>query len=583
MKPAYKYSTPTLLLFLLICTGKLHAQNIVGMKILIGADAPAFLAFPTEVDNARWDNNEMNEFFKFSTRNENTMQISYNGKKDPPASGTGFSVIQGKNTHIFTLVFKKDYDINKDPVLYYDFSDKSKLKTAAEKAKIQEPTQQTTASKDEPVLASASKEDIKQQGKEDKQQKELQRKEEEQRKKEMALAQQQKRKEIEAQQKAEAEKAKQQEKIREAEIAKAKTDALKIEAEQKKAKEQADAIAKANAEADRKKADEAIRLKKEKEAEDKRLALQAAQQKEKDKNEADKAKVERERIAREEAEQKRLEAQQEKERLAKAAQEKADAERERKAELARQQAEAKRIAKEEADAKLLALQKEKEEAKKNAQYSLAGLWNRYGKKGINLYEIPPEQFNYNNTDFYVSGDTVKNFENSNLFLAEEPRLDITSETKNGVTLALKSISFKGPIAYYRIEVRNEGKEDYLVGANNLAWYNPDSSPKNFLKCSYLTYIGSFPLVKPGEHRNYIYATRAANINEEDKLVFTVHERRPEGPKFEIFFEGSVYRKELARIETPIGASKNKSGNTTDRKESKKERKEREKREKNNKE
>jgi hypothetical protein len=88
------------------------------------------------------------------------------------------------------------------------------------------------------------------------------------------------------------------------------------------------------------------------------------------------------------------------------------------------------------------------------------------------------------------------------------------------------------------------------------------------------------LVKPGEHRNYIYATRAANINDGDKLVFTISERRPEGPKFEIFFDGSVYRKELARIETPIGVSKNKSDNSTDRKESRKERKEREKREKN---
>lgn len=580
MKSAYKYFIPALLLFLVPGTAKLYAQNIVGLKIMIGADAPAFLAFPTEVDNARWDNNEMNEYFKFSTRNENTMQISYNGKKDPPASGTGFSVIQGKNTHIFTLIFKKDYDINKDPVLYYDFSDKGKLKTAAEKAKTQGVPQQTTTTKDEPALA--SKEDIKQQEKEDKLQRELQRKEEEQRKKEMTIAQQQKKKEIEAQQKAEAEKAKQQEKSREAEIAKAKADALKIEAEQKKAKEQADAVAKANAEADRKKAEEAIRLKKEKEAEDKRLALQAAQQKKKDKNEADKAKVERDRIARESAEQKRLEAQQEKERLARAAQDKADAERERKAEIAREQAEAKRIAKEEADAKLLSLQKEKEEAKKNAQYSLTGLWNRYGKRGINLFEIPPEQFHYNNTDFYVSGDTVKNYENSNLFLTEEPRLNITSETKNGVTLALKSISFKGAIAYYRIEIRNESKEDYLVGANNLAWYNPDSSPKNFLKCSYLTHIGFFPLVRPGEQRNYIYATRAANINEDDKLVFTVSERRPEAPKFEIFFEGAVYRKELARIETPMGASGNKNRNTSDRKESKKERKEREKREKNNK-
>lgn len=577
MSKTLKYSSS--LFILLLCTLTLNAQNIVGYKIMIGSDAPAFLAFPTEVDNARWDNNEMNEFFKFSTRNENTMQISYNGKKDPPVTGTGFSVIQGKNTHLFTLVFKKDYDINKDPVLYYDFGDKSKLKLAAEKARTQSPGQPAASSKNEPVVASVSKEEQQKAAQEEKEQKEAQRKEDEKRKKEMTLAQQQKKKEIEAQQKAEAGKAKQQEKAREADIAKAKADAARIEAEQKKAKEEADAVAKANAEADRKKAEETARLKKEKEAENKRLALEAAQQKEKDKLEADKAKVARDREARQQAEEKRLAAQQEKERIAKEAQDKADAERERRAELARQQAEAKRIAKEEADAKLLALQKAKEEAKKNEQYSMAGLWNRYGKKGINLFEIPPEQFNYNNTDFYVSADTVNNLENSNIFLAEPTRLDISAEAKNDVNVALKSISFKGAIAYYRIEISNDSKDDYLVGANNLAWYNPDGSPKNFLKCSYLTYIGFFPLVKPGEHRSYIYATRAANINDEDKLVFTVNERRTEKPRFEIFFDGSVYRKELSRIETPINASGKKATPNTDKKESRKERKEREKKEK----
>lgn len=565
------------LLLLLVCSGSLSAQNIVGLRIIIGSDAPAFLAFPTEVDNARWDNNEMNEYFKFSTRNENTMQISYNGKKDPPVSGTGFSVIQGKNTHLFTLVFKKDYDINKDPVLYYDFSDKSKLKSAAEKAKAHgQGNPGATISEDQAV---ASAEVLKKQDQEDQT---IRRKEEEQRKKEMSLAQQQKKKEIEAQQKAEAEKVKQQEKTREAEIAKAKADARQTEAEQKKAKEQADAIAKANAEAGRKKAAETEQLKKEQDTEDKRLALQAAQQKEKDKQEADKVKVERDRIAREAAEQKRLAAQQEKERITRAAQEKADKEREQKAETARRQAEVKQKAREEAEARLLALQKEKEEAKKNTQYTLAGLWNRYGKKGINLYEIPPEQFNFNNTDFYVSADTVRNFEQSNIFLAEAPRLNISSETRKEVSIALKSISFKGAIAYYRIEVKNDSKEDYLVGANNLAWYNPDSSPKNFLKCSYLTHIGFFPLVKPGEHRDYIYATRAANINDDDKMVFTVNERRPDAPKFEIFFDGSVYRRELARVETPIGVSKKKGDGGPAPQESRKERKEREKKEKKNK-
>lgn len=538
------------------------AQNLVGMKIMIGADAPAFIVFPSEVTNARWDNNEMSEYFKFSTRNENTMQISYNGKKDPPATGTGFSVIQGKNTHIFTLFFKKDYDINKDPVLYYDFSDKGKLKAAAEKLGKQ--NTRSTETEEEHALADNREEE--------RAQEEARRREDEKRKKEMAAAQQQKKKEIEAQQKIEAEKAKQEEKTREAEIAKAKAEAQRKEAEQKKAKEDQEAIAKANEAAERERSAEEAKLRKEKEAEERRLAQEAAQQREKERQEKDRAKAERDRIAREAAERKRIAARDEQERIAKEKQEQAEAERRRKAEIARQEAEARRKAKEEAEARVLALQQEKEEAIKNARYTMAGLWNRYGKKGINLYEIPPEQPNYNNTDFYVAKDTLQNFEQSNIFLTEAPRLNIAGESRENITAKLKSISFKGPIAYYRIEIQNNDQEDYLVGANNLAWYNADGTPKVFLKCSYLSHIGFFPLVKPGDTLDYIYATRAANISDNDKLVFTINERRADRPRFEIFFDGSVYRKELARIEKPLGAAAPRQERNSTKKESKKDRK-----------
>lgn len=550
------------------------AQNIVGYKILVAADAPAFIAFPSEVDNARWDNNEMNEYFKFSTRNENTMQISYNGKKDPPLNGTGFSVIQGKNTHIFTLVFKKDYDINKDPVLYYDFSDKTKLKQAIELAQQQSGQQGTPG--DQTALTSAQTTTTdKEAAKEEKARLAKQQQEEEQHRKELALQQQQKKKELDAQQKAEAAKAAQTEKAKEAEIARAKAEAQRIEQEQQKAKEQEAALAKANAAAEKKKQAEALQQKKEKEAEDKRLAQEAERQKQLDKQEADKVKVARETAAREEAERKRIAAREEKERLAKEKQEQEETERQRKAALARQEAEDRQKAREEAEARLAALQQEKEDARRNARYTMAGLWNRYGKNGINLYEIPPEQNSYNNTDFYVAKDTLTNFENSNTFLAESPRLDIKAESSKGVTATLQSISFKGPIAYYRIQIQNNNTEDYLVGVNNLAWYNPDGSARRFLKCSYLTHIGFFPLVKPGETRDYIYATRAANITEDDHLVLTISERRPDEPSFKILFDGAVYLKELNRVAIPLEVSGNRKHNTpdnTDKKEKKKKKK-----------
>jgi chemotaxis protein histidine kinase CheA len=532
MKPAAAIPYLLILLCLSLLPDRAAGQNIVGLKILIGADAPAFIAFPSEVDNARWDNSEMNDFYKFTTRNENTMQISYNGKGDPPVAGTGFSVIQGKNTHYFTLVFKKDYDINKDPVLYYDFSDKGKLKSAAEKVKNAPPAAEKKEPEPEVVINE----------KEERTKQEDLRREEEKRKKEMALAQQQKKKEIEQQQKAESEKEKQEEKLREAEIAKTKKEAQLKEAEQKKAKEKEETLAREKAETERKNAAALAQEKARQDEENRKLALAAAQEKDK----AAREKLEQQQKERAEAERKKQAELAEKERIRK---EKEAA----KAELARQEAETRRIAMEEAQARLLALQKEKEEARKNAAYSLSGLWNRYGKKGINLYEIPLEQNSYNNTDFYVAGDTLANYQNSSVFLSEAPRLNIASETQRGVTLTLTGISFKGPIAYYRLLISNNSEEDYLVGANNLAWYNPDGSPKVFLKCSYLTHIGFFPLVKPGEARNYVYATRAANINDNDKLVFTVQERRQDQPKLTLFFDGAVYNQELSLIEKRIGS------------------------------
>lgn len=534
------YTAILFLLFFCFSRQTLFAQNIIGMKIMIAENAPAFIAFPSEVENARWDNNEMNDYYKFSTRNENTIQISYNGKADPPSTGTGFSVIQGKNTHVFTLVFKKDYDINKDPYLFYDFDDKSKLKAAAEKSK------KNNNNNDEPALASNDKE----KAREEKAEREQQQKEEEARKKEMSLVQQNKKKEIETQQKKEAEANKKAEQEREQEIAKAREDAAQKDAEQKKARAEQDAIAKANAAAEQKRKEEKIKLEKEKLAEEKRLAQEAEREKEKEKQEKDRAKAERDRIARETAEKKRKEEQQEKERIAIEKQEREESERKQREIKAKEDAEAKRIAKEEAEAKLLALQKEKDEAKKNAGYTLGGLWERYGQKGINLYEIPYDQHNYNNTDFYVAQDTFENAENSRQFLSEPARLDITSDTRKGVTLTLESISFKGPIAYYRVQVKNNSANDYLVGTNKLAWYNPEGKARLFLKCSYLTDIGFFPLVKPGESKSYVYATRAANINSEDHLVLYVNERRQEQPSFEIPFDGAVYLRELSRIQKP---------------------------------
>lgn len=536
-----------------------QAQNIVGYKIQIAADAPAFIELPSEVDNARWDNNEMNNFYKFFTPNANVLQISYNGTPNPPKSGNGFSISQGKNTHIFYLEFIDKYDINKDPTLFYNFSDKSKLKAAAELAKKQKAI---TAGND----IAQNEEALRKQKKEERAALVLKQKEDEEKKAAMLLAQKKHKAEVEAESKAAAEKAKIEEANRQTEIAKAKKEAERIAAEEKKAKAQEEAIAKANAEADLKKKQEQEKKRKEQETEEKRLAAERKKQEEKDKLAAEQAKQEaeleklaKEKAAREEAEKKRLADKAEKERKEIELAQKAAEERERKAEVARKDAEAKQKAKEEAEAKLIALRAEQERQKAEKEYTQVGLWNRYGSKGINLYEIPIEQFAYNNADFYIAEDTLINANYSEQVLKQQDRININSETKAGITFSLKSISFDGPYAYYKLEVDNQSKEDYLVGANILAWYNSDGSPKVYLKCSYLTHISFFPLVKPAEKKQFVYVTRAANINNDDRLVFSVQERRPTKPKFDVLFAGSDYLNEFSRVAKQITVSEKDNG------------------------
>ena len=277
------------------------------------------------------------------------------------------------------------------------------------------------------------------------------------------------------------------------EEAAAKAEAKRLEDEKRKA----DAIAKAKADEERKKQEA--------------LAKQEALRKEEEKRKADaaaKAKVEEERKKREH---------------------------------------------EEALARLKLLEEEKEKKRIEKAYSRVGLWERYGSKGINVFDIPEKQFSIANADFFLARDTLRNYNYSLGLLQQSPVMNIQSDktVNGGVSLALESIVFDAPNAYFKIKITNKSKDDFLMGFTGLYWYNEDGTPKKWLYCSYITYIAGFPIVPPGQETRIVLVTRDANIPDEDMLNINMSDRRPGKEPLNIVFGGDVYNKERMKIETKV--------------------------------
>lgn len=570
-------------------------QNLNGQRIIVGLDAPAFILFNSEVVNVEWNSSEGSKYYNCKVRNNNSMSITYKGEGETIPDNIGVTVQEGKRNHYFIISLNKGYDINRDPPLWYDYKDLKDLKRYVQK--------QQTTNKDE--LARLEKEDS-----------DKKRLEEAERQKEVANAklqqeaQAQKRKQ-ELEEKAKIEKLQQQEleqklaKAKEAEQAKEaerkqaallakknEEERIKLEEAQKKEEEKRrielalakkeeeeriqreQLLAKKKLEDDRKKeealarkrdedkrkADEAIarlaeqdRVKaltaarlKEEEQRKKQEALARAEAKrlEEEKRKADAlAKLKAEETRKKEEALAKLEAkrkEEEKRKLEAAAKAKLEEERKQKEH-------------EEALAKLRQLEEEKEKKRKERAYSRIGLWERYGSKGINVFDIPEKQFNIANADFFLARDTLRNYNTSIAILQQKPVLNLTSDkiVNGGVSLVLESIVFEAPNAYFKIKITNKSKDDFLMGFTGLYWYNEDGTPKKWLYCSYITYIQGLPIVPPGGETRIVLVTRDANIPDSDMLNINMSDRRPEKEQLNIVFGADLYNKERMKIERKI--------------------------------
>lgn len=241
-----------------------------------------------------------------------------------------------------------------------------------------------------------------------------------------------------------------------------------------------------------------------------------------------------------------------------------EAEKQRTLEKAQQDRLAKEKKEEEAKAKLAAAQeaKAKLEAQKQAgaeekKYNIVGLWGRYGKNGIHVFEIPDKQRDWVNADFYLAKDTQLNFEMSQQMMQQADRkfeVQYGGDLKSKANIEIADIQFKGPFTYYKIKINNPGTEDFLTGAVVAQVYDRNKGHKLELKTSYFTYIGMYPLVRPQTAQYAVLVTRTPVIENEDNIVLYVYERREQLGSAFALIRGEALNKEMGKIERTFSRS-----------------------------
>ncbi|TXI34935.1 MAG: hypothetical protein E6Q58_00980, partial [Niabella sp.] len=426
-------------ILLLLNISSLEAQNINGEKIIVGKESITIINFADKVLNINFSDDEAYDFYIPKRREEKSISIQFNKEKQD-APNTEMLVNEGGRSHMFRIIFDSTYNINEDtrPPLWYDHSNLKELKVFVQKQKELE-----KLSANEKEIA------IKQQEKE----------KADQRKKEALEAQEQaeevaanKAKEMEKQRKEQEEKQKQsvaelakakkeaEEKEKQLQLAEAKEAEAKKIADQK-TRQEADALAKQKAEEEKQ-----LAALKEKALKDQKAAEALAK--------AQKAADERKRIQDEKLSKQKM--------LDEEKREKATAD------LAKKEEE-KKIATE----KLAKLEEERKEREKQKAYSEVGLWQRYGKKGIDVYNFPREQINTVVADFYIIKDTLRNYHISDSMLhtdmPHKVNIEGTQPTNKDIKFTIENIYFKEIFTYYKIKIENKSDEDFLVGPTYMYW------------------------------------------------------------------------------------------------------------------
>ncbi|MBZ4188367.1 hypothetical protein [Niabella beijingensis] len=487
------------------------SQNINGEKIIVGRESITIINFPDKVVNINFSDEAAYDFYIPKRREERSISIQFNKEKSSGPT-TGLLVNEGGRSHMFRLLFDSAYDINDDsrPPLWYDHSSLKDLKAFVKNQKT-------------PAEAAPEEELVQERARQ---------KEATTARREEALATQQ----------------------RAGETAIAKGPAPETE---KPAKQQQAALEQARKEAGEQ--ERQLKLAQEKEAAAQKAAEEQAQK------DAKTLALQKEQ---DEKKQKELKEKQDAEALAKAQQEAQEKEQRRQEQLAKKKKEEeekrkriaedlarKEAARKEAQERLARLEAENRKKEADKAYSEAGLWQRYGKRGIDLYNFPREQVATVNSDFYIAADTLRNFRISDSLLhtdiTEKLNIPADKPINKGVAISLENIVFKDVHTYYKLKIENKTDEDFLMGRTYIYWYDAAEQAKMMVKGSYLTYISFFPLVRPKTTQYVVFVTRSPNMVNNESLVLFIDERRKEKGSASIVIPGSDYNKELAKVQISV--------------------------------
>ncbi|WP_300596663.1 cell envelope integrity protein TolA [Niabella sp.] len=506
-------------LLIVLCGAFYHAQassqNINGEKIIVGRESITIINFPDKVVNINFSDEAAYDYYIPKRREDRSISIQFNKEK---VSGpvTGLLVNEGGRSHMFRVLFDSTYDINDDsrPPLWYDHSSLKELKTFVKNQK-------------DPAETTGGDELVKE--------KERQKKEAAARREEALAA---------------------QKKAEEPAVTKAPARAMEETAAERKQKEAALEFARKEA----KEKEQQLQLAAEKEAaarkaadeQSRKEAAQLALQKEQDEKKQKELKEKQDAAALARAQKEAAEKEQRQQEQW-AQKKKLEEEQRKKAadELARKEA-----ARKEAQERLARLEAENKKKEAEKAYSEAGIWQRYGKKGIDLYNFPRNQVPTVNSDFYVVQDTLRNFRISDSLIHTDipEKLSIAADKpiNKGVMISLENIVFKDVHTYYKLKIENNTDEDFLMGRTYMYWYDGAEQAKMMVKGSYLTYIGFFPLVRPKTTQHVVFVTRSPNVVNNESLVLFVDERRKEKGTASIVIPGADYNRELEKVQVKVG-------------------------------
>jgi chemotaxis protein histidine kinase CheA len=516
-----------LILFFISSGWQAQTQNINGERILVGRESITVINFPDKVLNINFSDDAAYDYYIPKRREERSISLQFN-KEQATGPNTGLLVNEGGRSHMFRIVFDSTYNINDDsrPPLWYDHSSLKELKAFVQKQK-----EMQSAGNDAASVA-----------KQDREQEEERKKQIEARKAEAALAQKKSSEEA-------AEKARDAEKLRKSQEAKEKEEAALIAQTKKEAEEKEKQLQMALQKEETDKKARALQEKKDAEELAKKQAAEQQRLKElKAKNDAEAlAKAEKA------AEEQKLLREQE------TAKKHALEEEKRKqaaAEFARREAEKKA-----AQEKLAQLEADRKKREAERAYSEIGLWQRYGKKGIDVYNIPAGQMAMVNADFFIVADTLRNFRIADSLMkssaSEKINIAAGKIVNGGVKMTLENIAFKDVHTYYKVKIENETNEDFLLGKTYMYWYDKNEQAKMIIKGSYLTYISFYPIIRPRTSQYIVFVTRSPNVVEDESLVLFIDDRRKEKGGTSIVVPGKYYVSELAKVQSSVKATANK--------------------------